>query len=291
MLFTLPLPLKEDLSMSALAEAAGGVLTARLAEIDRLRIIPNIDGLEDALLSILARDFKVDWYAPNYSLEEKRRTVRSSWRVHKILGTKTAVETALRAVYPDTTVKRWFEYGGKPYHFRLHIDMSAMKYDGARPWQVIEKVNYYKSLRDHLDRIEFTIKPKEDAVLRLGGCLSAQTRLPLPELPDCYDLQSVVHVGGIGTAAERAPIPELDDIYDFRRTVHIGGAGATAGESPIPETADIYNFPGTVCVGGAGAAAAKLPLPEDTATQPASGRNRTGGQSAIRFTLPIPELE
>ena len=40
-----------------------------------------------------------------------------------MLGTRAAVETAIRAIYPKTEVKEWFEYeGGKPYHFKLFID-------------------------------------------------------------------------------------------------------------------------------------------------------------------------
>lgn len=155
MLFTLPSALKGDLSTEALAEATAEALTARLTEIDRLRIISNIDNLEEALLAILARDFKVDWWDPEYSLEEKRRTLKDSWRVHKTLGTKAAVETAISAIYPDTKVLEWFEYGGEPYHFKLMIDSEYEKVDPEKHRRVLEKVAYYKNLRSHLDEVEY----------------------------------------------------------------------------------------------------------------------------------------
>ena len=152
-LFTLPPALKGDTSTEALAEATAEVLAGRVAEIDRLRIVSNIDNLEEALLAILARDFKVDWWDANYSLEEKRQTVKDSWRVHKTLGTKAAVETALRAIYPKATVEEWFEYGGEPYHFKLSIDLTGETSDAARPWRVLERVNFYKSLRSYMEEI------------------------------------------------------------------------------------------------------------------------------------------
>ena len=121
LLLIMPPALTHDKSIMALAAADAEALAVRLEEIDRVRIISNIDGLDEAVLDILARDFKVDWYDPDYSLEEKRRTLKDSWRVHKTLGTRAAVETAISAIYPETTVEEWFEYGGEPYHFKLEI--------------------------------------------------------------------------------------------------------------------------------------------------------------------------
>ena len=92
LLLIMPPALTHDKAIMALAAADAEALAARLPEIDRVRVISNIDGLGEAVLDILARDFKVDWYDTDYSLEEKRRTVKSSWRVHKTLGTKAAVE-------------------------------------------------------------------------------------------------------------------------------------------------------------------------------------------------------
>lgn len=132
LLASLPAALREDPSVSALAEAAAEELAKRPEEIDRLRIYPAVDRLEEPLLDILAHDFKVDWWDANYSLKEKRRTLAGSWRVHKLLGTKAAVETAISAIYPETKVREWFEYGEKPYHFRIDVNVSNEGLDPAR---------------------------------------------------------------------------------------------------------------------------------------------------------------
>ena len=286
----LPPALTHDPSIVALAEVSAEALAARLAEIDRVRVISNIDELDEAVLDILARDFKVDWWDPRYSIAEKRRTLKGSWRVHKTLGTKAAVETAIRAIYPETSVEEWFEYkDGKPYHFKLHIDLTGIRGDDIHPWSVLERVNYYKSLRSHLDRIEFTIKPKEDEILRIGGCLSTQTRIPVPELADSYDLQSTIRIGGAGGVAAKMPLPELEDSYDFQSTVRIGGAGTITGKLPVPETADSYDFQSAVRIGGAGAITGKLPVPETTDSYNFQSAVRIGGAGAVAEKLPVPE--
>ncbi len=159
MLFILPPALRDDASTVALAETTAEVLANRPVEIDRVRVISNIDGLNEAVLDILARDFKVDWYDPDYSLEEKRRTVKSSWRVHKTLGTKAAVETAIRALYPLTTVEEWFEYGGEPFHFRVNINITDDTVGPEKQRRVLERMNFYKPLRAHNDGVNYVISP------------------------------------------------------------------------------------------------------------------------------------
>ena len=88
----LPFALRQDPSALVLAEAIAELLAQRPAENQRLTIYAAIDQLEAPLLNLLAQAFKVDWWDPDYSLEEKRRTLKDSWRVHWTLGTKAAVE-------------------------------------------------------------------------------------------------------------------------------------------------------------------------------------------------------
>lgn len=234
MLFTLPLALRGDISTEALAAATAEKLADRLAELDRLRIISNIDNLEEALLAILARDFKVDWYDPGYSLEEKRRTVKSSWRVHKTLGTKAAVETAIRAIYPLTTVEEWFEYGGEPYHFRLNIDITSDSGDRARQKRVLERLNFYKSLRSHNDGVRYFLVPEKSWAV--AGGLFAGSReidratIQVPELAKPGGKIVLLAGGGLtGTrSVGRAEVKVPALIRPGGRTAVVAG-GAFAG--------------------------------------------------------------
>ena len=174
LLLIVPPALTRDPAMMARAAADAEAMAARLAEIDRVRIISNIDGLDETVLDILARDFKVDWWDPEYSIEEKRRTLKGSWRVHKTLGTKAAVETAIRAIYPLTTVEEWFEYGGEPYHFRLNINITSDSGDKARQKRVLERLNFYKSLRSHNDGVRYFLMPEKSWAVAGGGFVGSR---------------------------------------------------------------------------------------------------------------------
>lgn len=155
LLRTLPSVLQNDASMQALASSISSVLAARPAEIDLLRIYTQIDSLPEELLDILAYDFKVDWWDANYTLDEKRKTLKDSWNVHRILGTKAAVEKAISAIYSDTQVNEWFDYGGDPYHFKLLIDATYENVDPVKHKRVLDRVAFYKNLRSVLDEVEY----------------------------------------------------------------------------------------------------------------------------------------
>lgn len=154
---TLPQALRADPSVVALAETLTELLAARPAEIDRLRIYPAIDTLDEPLLDILACDFKVDWWDPECSVEQKRRMLKSSWQVHKLMGTKAAVEMAASAVYPRARVQEWYEYGGGPYRFRLDVDLPEDAWTPERHRRLMRQLQYYKNLRSHLDEVIYRL--------------------------------------------------------------------------------------------------------------------------------------
>ena len=150
LLSALPEVLRNDESMYALAVAAAEVLASRAVEMDGLRIYPRIDDLPEALLDILAYDFKVDWYDCNYPLKTKRALVKSSFHVHRHMGTRGSVIDALSSIYPGSTIEEWFEYGGDPYHFRIILDVMDQLVSISNS-DIVRAVDLYKSLRSHLE--------------------------------------------------------------------------------------------------------------------------------------------
>lgn len=155
LLRSLPAVLRNDENMQALAQAVAPELSRLSEDTDKARIYTRIDELPEKALDILAEDFKVDWWDGNYSIEEKRRTLKDSWNVHRRLGTPWAVVAAISAIYEGTTVQEWFEYGGEPYHFRLLIPVDETTLDPKKHSTVIRLVNYYKNLRSVLEDAEY----------------------------------------------------------------------------------------------------------------------------------------
>ena len=118
----LPEPLKRDPKMKAFAAAVTEQMLTVSGNIDNVLIYSRIDELPEEMIDILAYDMHVDWYDYSYPLDVKRKLLKSSVKVHKKMGTKYATETAIRAIYPDSKIKEWFEYGGKHHCFRVILN-------------------------------------------------------------------------------------------------------------------------------------------------------------------------
>lgn len=252
LLLIMPPALTRDKSIMALAAADAEALAARLEEIDRVRIISNIDGLDEAVLDILARDFKVDWYDPDYSLEEKRRTVKSSWRVHKTLGTKAAVETAISAIYPETTVEEWFEYGGEPYHFRLRINLANDSGDITKQRRVFQRLNFYKSLRSHVDEVKYFLKPEKVWAYAGAAFMSSRREaaayIPITVTPPGSRAEILAGGGLLGAYLHIRTTAEVGPMKAAGGSAAAGGGAALSGAyQKISTVIDIPGQAGPSC--------------------------------------------
>lgn len=148
---TLPTVLQNDTNMQALAAAIAAELELLAGDIRLAQIYTRIDELDETMLDALAADFKVDWWRPDATLEEKRYALKVSWYVHKHLGTKSAIETAVADYLGTGKVEEWFEYGGEPHHFRVASENNTAiitNYDAFMA--VLEVVQRRSSVLEHI---------------------------------------------------------------------------------------------------------------------------------------------
>lgn len=151
---TFPPTLKKDEKMVALGRLIADELHQTVEQTKKNIIYANINELSETWLDVLAYDLHVDWYDYDYPIEAKRAIIRDSVRVHQKLGTKAAVEMALGGIHPKSEIEEWFDYGGKPYRFRIVLDTTesrvAADYD-----EIIKTVDIYKRLTAHLDGLYY----------------------------------------------------------------------------------------------------------------------------------------
>lgn len=108
----------------ALSEAVGVLHERTLRYIDDSQIYTSLDTATEPVLDALAINWKVDWYDTGYSVEQKRRIIKTALTVRRLMGTVGAVKLQADAIYPGTMLEEWFEYGGQPGTFRLYINVT-----------------------------------------------------------------------------------------------------------------------------------------------------------------------
>lgn len=162
LLRSFPLALSGDGNVAALADVTADSLVARRPEIDRLTIYSRIDELPEALLDILAYDFKVDWYDYEYPIAAKRALIKGNILVHKRQGTVYATRSILDGLYPKSAMEEWFEYGGEPGCFRLNVNVSNSAEEGAvviySTEEILRRISTAKRLSAHLEGVSYMVR-------------------------------------------------------------------------------------------------------------------------------------
>jgi phage tail P2-like protein len=192
---SLPPPLANDPDMKALATVIAEQMQTTANEIKLNIIYARIDELDEQTLDILAYDLHVDWYDYDYPIDVKRATIKDSVKVHRKLGTKYAVETALGNVFPGSKIQEWFEYGGDPYMFKVIIGVTATGVSADKQAAVLERVKFYKNLRSHLEAISYKIE--KEATVQVAAVHSFGRRLEIyPYIAHGLESSGAVIYGG-----------------------------------------------------------------------------------------------
>lgn len=121
---------------------------------DLLLIYPAIDNLNEQLIDYLAVQMHVDEYDDTENLDVKRQQVKQSFLLHRLKGTKYAVQKAVSTVYQSAKVEEWPEYSGEPYHFRV-TGITAPMNETKTINKLVRLINAYKNTRSWLDYVQF----------------------------------------------------------------------------------------------------------------------------------------
>lgn len=143
------------------AERALAEAIARISEIPVMaREVWNPDTCPPALLPWLAWAFSVDEWNQNWSVEQRRATVRAAIAVQQVKGTIGAVRDALAALGINVRVQEWFNQTPEadPYTFRLLMEADQTPVDQASINAALAVVMNTKNLRSHLSEIQVSAR-------------------------------------------------------------------------------------------------------------------------------------
>lgn len=149
---TLPNSLAIDADIKAFAAAFSNQLNKIADEMESIIIYPAISKQPEEMLDTLAKDFKVDWYDYHAPLEVKRQTVAQAIKIHRIKGTRGAVDMAINAIYQGSRVQEWHEMQppGEPYTFILNVEVMQQGFNVEQYKRLLKAIDYYKNIRSHM---------------------------------------------------------------------------------------------------------------------------------------------
>lgn len=202
----LPHSLSGDPAMRAAASALDGVLDAttraipgvllyaRLAYdtgfVDPVDMLPplarlsalsgGLASLPEPVLDLLAWQLHVESYETAVDVAAKRQLIAGSLLLHRRRGTPWAVRTALvTALRLPTVIRQWWEYGGRPYFFRVRLDVSDAGLDETGVTDALRIVFDYKNTRSWLDCLETVSTRPLPVSVAVAGCMRSMHRVRL----------------------------------------------------------------------------------------------------------------
>ncbi|MDY6120434.1 MAG: phage tail protein I [Campylobacter sputorum] len=107
------------------------------------------------LLPILAVSFDVNIDG----LDEKstRELIANAFKIHYYEGTLYSLKKALKSYFGDSEITEWFEYNGKPYHFKVNLEATKTGLDENTLKRIDKIINDYKNVRSVLESIDIKL--------------------------------------------------------------------------------------------------------------------------------------
>ncbi|MEG1987977.1 MAG: phage tail protein I [Oscillibacter sp.] len=136
----------------AFAAAVGQQVKKLCAYSDGIRVWAAIDSVPEKVLNYMAIELRTPGYDENFPIGTKRKLVSGTIEFHMKMGTVYAVKTALGSVHPQSEIEEWFQYDGKPFHFRVVLDVTSSK--APEDYFTIQKaVDCCKRLSAHMESL------------------------------------------------------------------------------------------------------------------------------------------
>lgn len=201
---TFPNALQYDERMVAWAKVMAGALQNIAAGDRDVGIYYRLNELDEFMLDILAGELHIDWYDFTYDIETKREVIANSVKVHKMLGTRAAVDTVLHAIFQeDFELEEWWQYNGKPYTFRINVDVSERGLKAEEHKAAVRSITLTKNLRSHLEGMNYQADYTPGA-LYAGAWSGIVNRVEIwPELACSIETRAAARIGGPGAAGKQ----------------------------------------------------------------------------------------
>ncbi|EAK2269648.1 phage tail protein I [Campylobacter coli] len=134
---------------------------ARFEDLNLASITNLALNCDERLLPVLANAYNVS--IDGLEEKEARKLISKALLLDRYNGTTWAIKEALSAVFPTAVVKEWFNYGGKPYFFKVKVSTTNVSFD-ERTLNTLERlIKDFKNVRSVLEAIEIEIESKNDS--------------------------------------------------------------------------------------------------------------------------------
>lgn len=204
-----------------------------LAYADRLNVWGNIDHLEPEHYDVFAACIAAPYYRSDLPDDKKLKLIKQNYSVRRSAGTQTAIDALLENVFDDARYIPWYEYGGKPYHFKVLL-FDVLKEDNIELMSnAMKKVKAARSIMDAVDIGRTATCPIFSGIV--GHTVSHPPEIREGAATKGEDIASKIHSGieTIGSTKASAIKEKLKEVgEDILAETYAGAAGTQTIKQP-----------------------------------------------------------
>ncbi len=148
-----------DEQIVAISKAIDKSLQDISSVIPKILLLDRLEDLPEPIIDDLAWQLHADFYELANTLSKKCAVVKESKGWHRYKGTPWAIESAVSTIFQSAKVLEWFEYGGKPFFFKVTFIKEPL-IDIKKVYDVISVIEETKNVRSWCEGIEFFTEVK-----------------------------------------------------------------------------------------------------------------------------------
>lgn len=161
----LPQYMQSDETAKAFEYAVQKQILRVVDQIKALEIYTSINTQPEKVLDELGWQFNIPEYTSTLPIETKRNLIKTAILTHKQRGTPVAVERVVKDIFGDGYVEEWFNYGGEPYHFKVHTSNVSAGDSEAKLFESI--IASSQNVRSYLEAV--MIETVVNGAIGFGG--------------------------------------------------------------------------------------------------------------------------
>ena len=181
----------KDVQTKAFMYACDRQIKKLLECAEKIKVWCALETIDEKFLDYMAAEYRTPFYKSSLNTAAKRELIINTQHWYMKLGTAKAINEMLLVVFSGnvTTVEEWFDYGGKPWHFRVKVGVRELPIEFGELALFRKMLNEIKRGAAYLDYLEanvstsVTVPVSIPAQLRMIG--ACYPRYNLPYL--CYD--------------------------------------------------------------------------------------------------------
>ena len=156
------------------------------ASTEDVKNLYDVDKVREDFLINLASNLGVD--VDRYSPLDTRTKIAKAIDLHRLKGTKKAIELLSELLLSEVKITEWFEYGGEPYKFKVYI--NSIKSEDLYQ-KIVNLINEYKNERSWLESIGLHSESKSK--VNVGFALKEGKKYDIPVYFDIPNLRNNIY--------------------------------------------------------------------------------------------------